>query len=177
VRTFIALNFASEVHDTLHEMNEYLQTQAASGKFVPRENYHLTLVFLGDIDPAHVEDIRKVLEQLPAGTIPLTFEKLGTFNPSRKGRIYWVGIESNPQLKRLHETLLDKLETAGFDFDRKPFRPHVTLGRKVVTSLEAHRKVMEAFEPFNTIVDSLSLMKSERIGDRMVYEPVITKKL
>ena len=177
MRLFIAVEFDSHVHEALGEIAHHVRSHAKSGKFVEKENYHLTLAFLGERDESDIEDLKNILDGIQANPLPLRFERIGTFDPPRPGRIYWVGIEPNRNLTNLHKQLVSDLEDAGYELDRKPFRPHVTLARRVHVPDTQRQRISEQFTPFSTIVKRISLMESQRGEKGPIYKALHTKRL
>jgi len=125
---------------------------------------HLTLHFLGQVPGEKVVD----LEVLGANQVPQTFQltlgHLGRF--SRPG-VLWAGPENVPQgLKHLHEDLGEGLKELGLSVESRPYRPHVTLARKV---WELPRGI--ELPPINWKVRQWALVQS-RPGNLPLYEPI-----
>lgn len=104
---------------------------ASGGRAVPRMNYHLTLVFLGDQPAAAVPAIRHVVEAVapPAGTLRL--DRLGSFP---RARVLWLGpSRTSPRIAGCVRGLRDALAAAGIEWPPEPprFRAHVTLARRI----------------------------------------------
>lgn len=99
-------------------------------RWIPAENLHLTLKFLGDVEEARVPSIRAaVRDALMDNTrFRVTASGLGVFPDSRRPRVLWVGLAS-PELARLAGQVERALEPLGFGRTASPFRPHVTIGR------------------------------------------------
>lgn len=99
-------------------------------RWIPAENLHLTLKFLGDVEEARVSSIRAaVRDALTDNTrFFVTARGLGVFPDSRRPRVLWVGLAS-PELARLAGQVERALEPLGFERAAAPFRPHVTIGR------------------------------------------------
>jgi 2'-5' RNA ligase len=97
------------------------------------------------------------------------------------GDIYWVGVDPNPTLTNIYHQLRKELLRREFIVDNRPYRPHLTLGREVVFPENYHREMEEEFAKsipqIITQVDSLSLMKSERINGKLTYTEIYRKPL
>jgi len=92
---------------------------------------HLTLVFLGEIEPARVDamaaEISRPVEQPP---FDLVFAGFGVFPPRGAPRALWIGARrGEAELRRLQETLAGRLERLGVARETRPFTPHLTLAR------------------------------------------------
>lgn len=100
------------------------------GRYAPAENHHLTLAFLGEVEPPRVPDAQAVLaacaRDFPAPRVTLT-------GPSHFGRaenaIFILRAQAEPRLDPLHDALIRALQEAGLPHDPGPFSPHVTLAR------------------------------------------------
>ncbi len=131
-RTFIAL-----------EMNEALQRHLAGAirqvaQVLPRVRWvdpcgtHLTLAFLGELDDARLELAIEAADIAAGQVRPFTYRltRLGIFGSPRQPRVVWMGIEERSgSLMRLHRALQQELERHGFETEKRPFSPHLTLAR------------------------------------------------
>jgi 2'-5' RNA ligase len=98
-------------------------------RWLPAEQLHLTMSFLGDVDVGGEERLRASLAgvQVPPFFLPLT--GLGAFGGERP-TVVWAGVgKGHPHLFDLHKHLQDAVLHAGLEADLKPFHPHITLGR------------------------------------------------
>ncbi len=165
MRLFVALLFPDEVKDALREAALELKDHASYGVFSRRENFHLTLSFLGEVrDP---RPVNRAMAKAAAGTGPFDLElaRPGRFR-RQGGDIWWVGLKAEPALTALHRQLNDALQAEGFPGEERDYRPHVTLGRQVTLTDPAFRLQV----PGLTIpVRELCLMRSERIRGVLTY--------
>jgi len=166
MRLFIAFNFNNDTRERLHDLCNELRSQSERGSFVLSENLHLTLAFLGDCDEKQAIDAKNAMSELDFDPFELCFESLGRFKRDG-GEIWWAGLRENNALLDLQQSLSKKLINAGFKLDSKKYKPHVTLGRKVVTCLKP-RKI----ESFGQTVSVVDLMKSERIDGILTYTSI-----
>jgi len=98
-------------------------------RWVPPENYHVTLRFIGET-PRHVaEEIDHALIALKARSFSLTLAGVGTFAKGGRSNTLWVGIERNPQLDHLKSKIETALQRCGLEPERRRFQPHLTLAR------------------------------------------------
>ena len=101
-------------------------------RWIPRENVHLTLLFLGDTPMELVGDIESKLSEAAKRTNPfeLTLGATGAFPSFHSPKILWVGLGGNVrQLVQLQGRIEGSLRTIGFEPERRPFKPHITVGR------------------------------------------------
>jgi len=171
MRLFIAINFDEEVKARLLQCQESLRQASIHGNFTRPKNLHLTLVFLGETPPGRVLEIQRMMDCdcAPAGPFALQFEDMGKF-----GDTWWVGIRQNPALSGLYNHLSQDLKTAGFSIESRSFKPHLTLAREVILRSGVSP---EKPESFTAQVAAMHLMKSERIGGKLIYTSIYEKQL
>jgi 2'-5' RNA ligase len=101
----------------------------SGGRPVPATNLHLTLAFLGNQPAASFDDIVAGASAVRAPRISLALDRFGHWP---KPRVLWIGPTECPgALTELSVALWDRMATLGIERERKPFRAHVTLARKV----------------------------------------------
>ena len=124
MRCFVALWPSAPVRDALaHSVR-----LPGNCRPVPPANYHLTLCFLGDIPETRIPALSSVVADLRV--TPFSFDLAVTGHFDGPG-VAWVGpvIESE-ELRRLQRAVAGRLSDAGFAFDARPFRAHVTVARR-----------------------------------------------
>ena len=135
VRVFVAIDLPASAKDVLRQAVDNLQAELPDGiRWVRPEGIHLTLKFLGDVESARVADIQQAMERAASGFEPtslrLELSGLGVFPNPREPRVLWAGVTGEMDaLGHLQALVDDYLEAAGFARERRPFRPHLTLGR------------------------------------------------
>ena len=133
LRTFIALPLPAEWTSTLESVIENLSNSTAGAvRWVQPSGIHLTLKFLGPTEARLVPDILAGLDaSLQGAQAPdLSLSGLGTFPNSRNPRVLWAGVTGELDIL---ENLYGRVETLmvelGWAAERRPFRPHLTIGR------------------------------------------------
>lgn len=102
---------------------------ARGAKPVSGENWHVTLAFLGETPPERRRAFEAAAAAVAASPFELTLDRLGYFH---RPRVLWLGAETVPEeLAALHADLTVLLAEQGFEPDRRPFRAHLTLARKM----------------------------------------------
>ena len=98
------------------------------GRYVRKENYHITLAFLGNVSEEQVGDAKDVLRRC-IETLPAPLLTLGetSFFGRPQNAILIARVSSTPALEPLHDTLIRHLHAAALPFDSGPFSPHITL--------------------------------------------------
>lgn len=132
LRTFIALPVPDAVAAFLKQIQERLRSPVANIRWVPVANIHLTLKFLGEIDPSAVPAINAQLDAVARSIPPfaLSAEGVGVFPNLRQARVVWVGLSGDIKLlQALQQHLESGLATLGFKREPRAFRAHLTIGR------------------------------------------------
>lgn len=173
MRLFVAL-------DLPWELRERLSALAGAGipgaRWVPPENYHLTLRFIGETPGHMAHDVDEALSGLRARGFSLTLAGLGTFEKGGRSTELWVGVERNPQLDHLRTKIETAMQRAGLEPERRRFQPHVTLARldnapeyKVVSYVQAHN----LFRAEPVPVEHFTLFSSLLGKEASVYTPEV----
>lgn len=170
MRLFIAINFNENIKYKLEDYITELKGYALKGNFTSTDNLHMTLVFLGEV--RNVKAIEEILDNINLIKTKLYIEGTGTFK-RRGGDIYWAGIRKNTEIENCYDDLCRRLSEAGFNIEKRPFRPHITLGREVILKSEPN----VIFEEMSMEVNKISLMKSERINGKIKYTEIYEKVL
>ncbi|MFA7331441.1 MAG: RNA 2',3'-cyclic phosphodiesterase [Candidatus Delongbacteria bacterium] len=131
-RLFIALALPEEIRAELGRTRDQLASRRDRINWLPREQLHLTLRFLGDVEEAEIPALDAQLEELAARHAPLEL-KLGLpgiFGPPAAPRVLWVGLAGWLEpLERLVRELESRLRRLGRPPAESGFKPHLTLGR------------------------------------------------
>lgn len=191
MRLFVAAEIPAGVRAALRRMQDILRRADARVTWVPPENIHLTLLFLGDVAgggaPDRVALLRQLLDATVARHAPLVLaaDGAGCFGSPRSPRVLWAGLaDANGALARLQADLTGAIRAAGFVVEARPFHAHLTLGRVKAARPAAAAALTSLLESakttaFGTVpVGSLRLMRSrlEPQGARYetVHEAVLT---
>lgn len=179
MRLFIAINFTEDIKERLFELTQELKRNTVKGHFTQRDNFHLTLAFIGETkDSEHaIQAIDNAVEKGRIMPFLLNVGGFGRFK-GRDGDIFWVGVESNRILSDLNCALVRELQKYEFKVDEKEYKPHLTLGREIVLKPGYTVKDFEKVVPaMSMAAGGIGLMKSERIDGRLVYTEIYHKKL
>lgn len=133
IRTFIAVDLAGPVRDRLKSVQDKLGRSGTGVRWTPATNFHLTLLFLGEVDQLEVVKICRVARARARKHEPfaLDVQGLGGFPNARRPKILWAGItEGADRLRALHADLEDGLLDLGcYRREERGYTPHLTLGR------------------------------------------------
>ena len=135
MRLFVALEIPAAVRDNLAAQIDELRDLPAplAGKrlrWVRPENLHVTLKFIGDVEPAQLDGIRSALTAIGLDApVGLRFRGLGFFPNEKRPRVLWVGLHASGNLPVLASDIDRALEGQGIARDVRAFTPHLTLAR------------------------------------------------
>ena len=151
LRAFIAVEIPSEIHKAIESKTAPLRAalDASLVRWVPTDNVHLTLKFLGDVSPANVEMLSQMLsvEVGQHATFALKFGGLGSFPNPRRPRVIWIGIQAPAGLEALQHGIEAAAATLGYPSEERSFSPHLTIGRvKQNVSSAGVQKIRSALE-------------------------------
>ena len=133
-RAFIAVDISQEARVVLAETVKRAQEQGVTGvRWVRPEAVHLTLEFLGEIEPSLVESILGAMEGAARGTGPIALglSGIGAFPSMSNPRVIWVGVNGDLGLLSELQARIDEAMYLSCSFPReeRAFSPHLTLGR------------------------------------------------
>ncbi|MDK3073691.1 RNA 2',3'-cyclic phosphodiesterase [Sedimentitalea sp. JM2-8] len=124
MRVFVAIDIPEQVRAEL----EALQSELTIGRSVPSDNLHLTLCFLGEQPEQAVEEAHLALSVLRAAAFDLQLAGVGSFG-NRAPRVIFADVARNADLAALEQRIARSLRRAGLQFEKRRFRPHVTIAR------------------------------------------------
>lgn len=145
IRAFIAIDLSAEIQRRLDEVAGQLKQRLSGGpiRWVPVDNIHLTLKFLGDVSLANLEMLKKILHSEVGRhhSFEMSVGELGAFPTLRRPRVIWIGVEAPPELMAIQTGIEDETARLGYAREERPFSPHLTMGRvsRNATSQDAHR--------------------------------------
>ncbi|MCL4459256.1 MAG: RNA 2',3'-cyclic phosphodiesterase [Chloroflexi bacterium] len=178
-RTFIAIELPPEIRMEMAEVQNWLRAEAAKRRYdiarairwVDPDAIHLTLKFLGDVAAHMVPQIEQELRQAVGehSSFTLRLGKLGVFPHPKRPRVLWVGLEGDlPQLVALQAQVDNVLGKLGFSQEKRPFSPHLTLGRvRESVDPKTQESIGEVVEfapvpiPATFVVESIAVMRSQ----------------
>jgi 2'-5' RNA ligase len=132
IRSFIAIELPGEIRSLLAETQQGLKSIRLKARWVRPENIHLTLKFLGNINPLDIEKIGGAMNSAVREFEPFTLKVggIGFFPGAKRPRVVWVGLGGDTRtLIDLQRHLEDCLAEVGFPKEKRAFKAHLTLGR------------------------------------------------
>ena len=167
MRLFVAVKFSPEIEKSLTDLQAKMKERGVTGNYTDNEKFHLTLAFIGEYD--NPDKVIKALNNVEFEPFEISLgETIGNF-----GDILWVGLKRNFKLMSLAESVRTALENEHIPFDRKPFKPHITVIRKagIFSEQEKYIKSLK-IENVKMTVEKFSLMHSHRENGKLIYTEI-----
>lgn len=131
LRLFAAIPAPDDVAEVLVR----LQRGVPGARWRPRENFHITLRFFGEIDVHAAEDLDAELAAIVADPFEAALKGAGHFGADDPHSL-WMGVGANPALEALARRCELAARRAGLTPDRRTFAPHLTMACLGRTSLD-----------------------------------------
>ncbi|MFN8383260.1 MAG: RNA 2',3'-cyclic phosphodiesterase [Anaerolineales bacterium] len=188
LRAFIAIDLPDQLQDALEKQITRLRQPLGDElvRWVPTQNMHLTLKFLGTISASHLEFLKQLITQTVESHAPFDMQinGIGSFPNSKQARILWAGIHAPAELSSLQKSLEAGTTRLGYEAEERPFSPHLTLGRVRQnidqTGMQKIRTTLASIQLGNigsARVDSIHLYKSELHSNGSVYTKLFSATL
>jgi 2'-5' RNA ligase len=182
VRAFIAVDLAADVRARLVALKSALSRVRCDVRWVRDDGLHATIKFLGAVPIDQLDAVRDAVASAAASVVacPASVRGLGIFPSPKRPRVVWVGLQGD-SLRALAQAVENTVAPLGFPTEKRPFHPHVTLGR--VNGLRGWTALARALEPHwtedfgVTAVDHLTTYRSELKRGGSVYTPLWTTPL
>ncbi len=188
IRSFVAIELSESIKESLSAIAGKLQpSKHRCVKWVAPDGIHLTLKFLGNIYADQVPGITEAIASASRDISPFEIQlgAPGAFPNLRQPRVIWVAVTGEvKQLKELQQDVDIALSHFGFEREKRPFTPHLTLGRirEGASSGDRERigKEVSALKfrsgpPME--VNGISLMRSTLMASGAVYDRLATIEL
>lgn len=121
MRLFTAIEIPEDVKDEVVS----LYSGSKNVKWITKENLHITLNFLGDLENWEVDTVQSVLSKIEVNSFTISLSGAGYF----KSGALWLGVNKNDHLTSLERVCSRELLKAGIGLDVRKFKPHLTVGR------------------------------------------------
>ena len=174
MRLFVAVDLPATVKDELGRAIDGLRLTLPDAKWVPRDNLHLTVSFLGEVGEERVEGIVHALRDALAATAPFDagLAGSGAFPKPRRARVLWAGLEAEgTRLESTAKVCIQALEQIGFPAETRPWTAHVTLARLRVPA-DVSGALPLPLSPVVFPIGEVTVFRSRLARPAPRYEPV-----
>lgn len=188
LRTFIAVEISHSMQETIRQKTESLRRATGTSlvRWVPTQNIHLTLKFLGDVSLANIDTLTQMLRAEADSCPPfdIHISGLGSFPNSKRPRVLFIGIQAPAELEALYRGIESGTARLGYESEERGFSPHLTLGRvRQYISASDQQRIRKALEEAQVDslgtarVDSVQIYKSELKPSGSVYTKLFSAPL
>ena len=130
MRLFIGIGLPLSLSEALAKAAHTLIAPEAQSRtritWTRPENLHVTLSFLGQVEPARLSNIEQALATIKTTRLHLQLDGAGTFP---NAGILFAQVKPSTSLLNLAEQVFQSMEACGFPREQRPYTPHITLAR------------------------------------------------
>jgi len=124
-RSFIALPVPDDISDALST----LQSGVPDARWVPPENFHVTLCFAGEVQGGILRDLEEELLDIAGPPFPVSIAGVEQFSTGKQPKALVALVEKSDRLDWLQQKVTTVARNCGIEVERRKFRPHITLAR------------------------------------------------
>ena len=171
LRTFLAIEIVERIKEEVVPFADKLESACPEFRFIPPENWHLTLHFLGEVRAQKLEMLKSRIPKtlLKTRSFSIFLEGFGVFPNYEQPHILWIGIGGElPPLLGLQTALGQLLRQLRFEVEKRAFHPHITIARvkKAVTSaqiasLKSSLEILRFRSSGDMRISSVALFRSD----------------
>lgn len=166
MRVFYGVVFNEDTKKKISEIQQEIMKISNKGRFVSKENFHLTLKFIGEISTDQVKECGNLLFEgiRDVDQFIMRTNGIGFFSRGSK-QLPWIGISKENQLIDLQKRVQELL-SRHMDLRAEAFTPHITLGRDVelASQLEGIK-----IDDFDIVVNRIALFESKNVNGKLTY--------
>ncbi len=188
LRVFIAIELPAPVCDAIQKQTVRLRQTLGNDliRWVPTQNMHLTLKFLGDTATSHLDFLKQLLarETDSHPQFDLQLGGLGAFPTLKRPRLLWIGIHAPADLTALQRSIEAGTSRLGYEPEERAFSPHLSIGRVRQNvsppDLQKIRMALDTIQLGNigiARVDSVHLFKSDLQPSGSIYTKLFSAPL
>ena len=188
LRAFLAAELPIVLQTAIHAATASLRESLSNDviRWVPAQNIHLTLKFLGDVAPTSLDLIKQMLlaEASQFAAFDVRVEGLGCYPSPRRPRVLWIGMTAPSELASLQRAIETAAARLGYEAEERGFSPHLTIGRvrqnasaTDVHNIRAALDLTRVGVLGNVRVDAIHLFKSELRPEGSAYTKLFSAPL
>jgi len=132
IRSFLAFELPLDIKKIVAQVSGEVGKSTLNVRWVKVDNIHLTVVFIGNINPDDIPDMGSMVQKvcLQYGPFDISLKGMGVFPNNRRPRVIWLGLHGDlERLSFFRDALQKHLRPFGVKEEKRRFRPHLTLGR------------------------------------------------
>ena len=171
MRLFVAIDIEPHVRIRLKQiqnrLGQELDLSGKNVKWIPPDQVHLTLKFLGQVDDSSLTQVCDIVKRTASEFDRFDFEVKGLGVFGRPARVVWAGISNCPGMMALQASLEDEFIRHDWPTENRPFAGHLTVCR--VKHVSAGRKLAEAVRSYED--ESFGLVHAKEV---VLYQSQLT---
>ncbi len=187
MRVFIAIEIPPQIQQAIRKATSGLHSELGEAiRWVPPENIHMTVKFLGDVSLGQMDLLTQALG-VEADSVPafdMHVGGFGSFPNVKRARVLWIGVQAPAEMQELARGIESACARLGHESENREFSLHLTIGRvrQDATPMDAQRirRALEAttIDSLGTArVDSVHLFKSDLKPSGAVYTKLFSAPL
>jgi RNA 2',3'-cyclic 3'-phosphodiesterase len=170
VRLFVAIDIAEDVRSRIQRFIEGVSGFAPDARWVSPESLHLTLKFIGEKTEASAENIKQALSTIKSEPLEIAFRNHGFFPGPKHARVFWIGVDADPQLPALAVAIDNALAPLNIPKETHAFFPHITLARAAPSRASKSEQGGGLPHGFGRLQEKLSALSSPEFGSMTARE-------
>jgi 2'-5' RNA ligase len=129
MRLFLAIDIDDAIRERITRFVEGVRNFAPEARWIKPESLHVTMKFIGEQAETALERIKQAMSEVQVPAAGIRFCGYGFFPTVTAARVFWIGMESGPQLEALAAAIDDKMPALGISKEDRAFSPHLTVAR------------------------------------------------
>ena len=171
MRTFVAIEIDDAVRERISRFMDGVREFAPDVRWVRPESIHITLKFIGEKPPELVDRVKEALSAVKGQAFEITFRGFGFFPTAKSPRVFWIGLDSSPQITRLAVAVDEAVFALGIPKENHPYSPHLTLARGGGGSgSPRRRKEDRPNSQFQRLQEKLNALPAPEFGSMIARE-------
>lgn len=171
MRLFIAVDIDDAIRERIVRFVEGVSGFAPDARWSKPESLHVTLKFIGEQPESAFAGINHALSQIQAAPTEIHFRGYGFFPTAKSARVFWIGMETGPELAALASTIDNIMPSLGIAKEERAFNPHLTLARGAGRSASPRRQKGDVpNRTFARLQEKLAALASPEFGTMTARE-------
>ena len=161
IRSFLAFELPLDIKNTVKAALDQAKQHDLTIKWIPLMNIHLTVVFLGNIKEEDIPAMGKRIQESCQRTahFHISLDNMGCFPNKRNPRVLWLGLKGEiERMSFFRDELQNQLIPFGITPEKRPFKPHLTLGRFKKPDKRNAFKIGKLIESYQDVNDSEQIL-------------------
>ena len=171
-RIFIGLTPDSEFNQKIIDLKirqKELHNKAYKVSWVPNSNHHITVNFLGKMEPEQLLELMTSLNELSDSItdIPIEIDSVSYF-PNENGQVLIATINLHKGLQRLYDKVEEVVANVGFGMSLRTYKPHITLAR-FKDKNRPFSELVTLAAPIKAFISNLDIYESDLESGKAKY--------